>query len=123
MNSEKQGTNKLVLVGATGGMLLMLFFAKMMFDMVNYVGSMSQNMQVMSKEIVNISQKIDIMTENISQLNNSVEDMDISMKKMHHDIHDIQEDISRDMNSMATDMRKGIKTFTTASGIAEIFLP
>lgn len=127
---KEQKSNTLVIMAGIGGALLMLFFAKMMYDMVGYVGSMAKGVDAMSDEMVNISRKIDTMSTNMAQLNTSISHMDIHMEEMNKDIHAIQEEMaididamSKSMEKMTGDMDKGIDTFTTGTGLMKIFLP
>lgn len=113
---DKNYTKNFIIVGSIGGALLMLFFAKMMYDMVGYVS-------VMSHEMVK-------MSNNIKKLDISVSDMDTSIQEMHRDIHDIQKDISKDMSQMSINMQsmdknihKGTKTFTSPQGFMKSFIP
>ena len=56
----RKETSILMMVVTAFGVLLMLFFAKMLFDMTNYVGSMSKNVEIMSREIVSLNTKFNL---------------------------------------------------------------
>ena len=89
----RKETSILMILVTTFGVLIILFFAKMMYDMTNYVGQMSSSVTSMSTQLVQINKKIDTM-------NNGMNAMKGYMGEMNGHVEHIQSDMAKDINLM-----------------------
>jgi uncharacterized protein YoxC len=130
MHTIRKSTSLTMIIVTIFGIVLMLFFAKMLFDMTNYVGAMTKSVNIMSGEVVSLNKKFDDMNNNMIQIKGS-------MSTMNENIQSIQSQMARDIDAMSTsvqemsenmgdmkkDMSKGVNTFTSSRGFMKSLMP
>lgn len=104
----KKETSILMMLVTAFGVVIVLFFAKMLYDMTYYVG-------IMSQEIVSMNKKVDKMSEGMEAMNVYMGEMNIHVKNiqsnMARDINSMSHSVkqmSHDITSMQKDMNKGV---------------
>ena len=141
-NVNKKG-NFLKIIGIIFGILLMLFFATMLYIMTSYVGSMAKAVDTMSVEVVSLNGKFDMMNNNMlkvkesmatmntnihgiqSQMAHDIDAMSSSVENMSSSMGDINthvKEMNSNMGSMKTDMNTGVRRLTPR-GFMQSFMP
>jgi len=115
----RKETSVLMILVTIFGVILMLFFAKMLYDMTGYVGQMAKSVNSMSSEPILVNKKIDKMNEGMEAMNVYMGTMNIHVKNIQSDMaKDISSmsssvrTMSSDMGEMKTDMNKGVNRLT-----------
>jgi len=120
MTEKNSKLNLLIYIGALSTMLIMLFFAKMMYDMVNYVGHMSQNVERMSIDMHDMRNQFKQMVIEVSHIDDSVDNMSHKMNDMDYKIAKIQTSISKDikgLNLSVDEMADNVKQMSSDMNI------
>jgi methyl-accepting chemotaxis protein len=94
------------------GVIIVLFFAKMMYNMTGYVGQMSSSVSSMSTQLVHINKKIDKMNDGMyamkgymGEMNGHVEHIQSDMAKDITIMSQAVEGMNKNMNSIKTDVK------------------
>ncbi|CAA6816120.1 MAG: Unknown protein [uncultured Sulfurovum sp.] len=101
--------------------LLMLFSAKMIYDVTNYVGQMAGSVDNMSSELIVIRKKISDMNDGVAGMNDGVVAMNAYMERdisaMSHSV----QSMSSNVGEMKTEMNKGVEKLSPM-GMAQSFM-
>jgi uncharacterized protein YlxW (UPF0749 family) len=92
--------NLLLLSTGITVMLIMVFFAKMMHDMVFYAGEMTQYVQSMSRDMHDMRNEFKTMTDEVARIDKRVENMNNKMNNMDVQVGEIQAAISKDIKGL-----------------------
>jgi hypothetical protein len=120
----RKETSVLMMLVTGFAVTLLLFFAKMLYDMTSYVGEMATHVEVMSHEVVSLNKKFDYMNDNMIHIRKS-------MNEMNSHIHLIQSEMAKDISSISgsvetmssdmSDMNNNMKKFSSPKGFMRSF--
>ena len=112
---EKTLNEKLIIVISAFAIVLMLFFAKNMHDMVSHVGSLVKDVHIMTQEMQKVSKNIQIMQEGTAQMTKSMVIMNKDVAQMSKSLKTLNENVT----NISKDMDIGLDTFSSPSGFMD----
>lgn len=117
----------ILMIMVTGlAVIVMVFFAMLIYEMTGYVGVMAKGMETMSTEMVALNKRFELLADNMIIVNGHMAEMNVHMK-------DIQADMARDISSMSSSvksmsedmgsMKKDMNGFSSPRGFMRNFRP
>ena len=115
-----QFDHKVILFVGGISIILMIYFAINMFQMVSHVGKMAENTNIMTKQMVIIGNSIEHMNKNIDSMSKNTSVMSKDMDSFNKNMKDMTHSIKL-MTKNVKSMDKGMKTMTTPSGMMNMW--
>jgi len=115
-----QFDHKVILFVGGIAIILMIYFAINMYQMVSYVGKMANNTNTMTKQMINIGNSIKRMNKSMDNMSKNTSIMSKDMDSFNKNIKDMTHSIKL-MTKNVKSMDKGMKTITTPSGMMNMW--
>jgi len=115
-----QFDHKVILIVGGIAIVLMLYFAVNMYQMVSHVGNMVKNTNTMTKQMVVIGNSIEHMNKSMDNMSKNTSVMSKDMDSFNKNIKDMTHSIKL-MTKNVKSMDKGMKTITTPSGMMNMW--
>jgi methyl-accepting chemotaxis protein len=133
MNQEEtyKFNHKVIIVVGIVAVTLMLYFAINMYQMVNYVGKIVKNTNVMTEQMLIVGKSMQDMSKNMELMNKNTLIMGQNMQGLNNNLALMNSQMTKDITSMSTSMNKmnknitsmdkGMKNITTPAGFMKMW--